>query len=495
SAGGEAVQQLVDLVDQVRADALVQGPLLTGEVVTDLRGQRPVQVGVLRGGHLEGELGVLHREEPLRAGHPVHPRAARGRGGEQVAVDLGGGLAAAHDGDGARLQQVLLAVEVVGAVQDRGGAALPRERLERGREVRGGAEAERDVAGAQLLEARGGALGVEHGEGDQQVVALLLDREGATAPAQALQPFRDPAAVGVVLAAQRGEGLADVEGVEAPGGLEEGEERVGRGRVRHGHQVGEEGDLQGGSLDHHPGVPGEAVGLVDEDGVEVLEGRGEGGEPQAEGTDADADEVVDVLRVGDAHRVSSAAASRPPASSPRPVARTRSSTAATSVSVAPGFRRVSFSQGVPSIVVRATIARPEWNRIRRIRGCSASVRASSSPSGRKRKMTVERSVVPSTCRSGSSVSSSRTSTARSQQASTMSPSASGPSDRSVVQSFSASNRRAVWSDWSTWFGSASSAAASAAGLRWSAWCAVAARSALSRKISALEETGWKQVLW
>src|SRR5699024_12473227 len=58
-----------------------------------------------------------------------HPRAARGRGGEQVAVDLGGGLAAAHDGDGARLQQVLLAVEVVGAVQDRGGAALPRERL------------------------------------------------------------------------------------------------------------------------------------------------------------------------------------------------------------------------------------------------------------------------------------------------------------------------------------------------------------------------------
>src|SRR5699024_6243749 len=91
----------------------------------------------------------------------------------------------------------------------------------------------------------------------------------AAVPAQRVQLGGDPPAVFVELGAQGVEGFADVEGVEPAALFEEVEERVRRGRVGHGDEVGEEGHLDGRALDHHARMPPEFGALVDEDGVDV----------------------------------------------------------------------------------------------------------------------------------------------------------------------------------------------------------------------------------
>src|SRR5690606_40455762 len=57
---------------------------------------------------------------------------------------------------------------------------------------------------------------------------------------------------------------------------------------------GEERHLQRRALDEHARVPGEAVALVEEHGVDVRQRLGQRGQAEAEGAEADADEVVDV---------------------------------------------------------------------------------------------------------------------------------------------------------------------------------------------------------
>ncbi len=98
------VEPVEDLVDQVGADALVEAPLLPQQVVASGLGQTLEVGGVLRRGHLEGELRVLHREEPRRPGHPVQ-RLPGSQRVEQVGVHLGSALSAAHDGDRPQLAQ------------------------------------------------------------------------------------------------------------------------------------------------------------------------------------------------------------------------------------------------------------------------------------------------------------------------------------------------------------------------------------------------------
>ena len=88
------------------------------------------------------------------------------------------------------------------------------------------------------------------------------------------------------------EALGEVEGEEPVAGLEVVEEGPGAGGVGEGHEVGEEGDLDGGAFDEEAGVPVEGGALFVEGGVEFGEGVGEGGEGEVEGADADADEVA-----------------------------------------------------------------------------------------------------------------------------------------------------------------------------------------------------------
>ena len=123
-------------------------------------------------------------------------------------------------------------------------------------------------------------------------VAVVLDRGHRLPEPDAAEPLGGPAAVVVVLRAQRVERLADVERVEVAGLLEVVEERPARGRVGHRHQVGEERHLQGGVVEQHPGVPGELVAGLEEEPVEVVDRVGEAGQAEVERAEADADEVV-----------------------------------------------------------------------------------------------------------------------------------------------------------------------------------------------------------
>ena len=102
AVGAEAVEGVVDVVDELARDALVEAALLTAEVLTDAERERVEVIGVLRRGHLQGQLGVLHREEPRRTGDPVQPVPALARAVQQVAVDLRRGLPAADHRDRVR---------------------------------------------------------------------------------------------------------------------------------------------------------------------------------------------------------------------------------------------------------------------------------------------------------------------------------------------------------------------------------------------------------
>src|SRR5699024_6233208 len=88
SAAAEPVEGVVDVVDEVGGDPLVQGALFAADTVAQLIGQGAEVVGVFGGGHLEGELRVLHGEAPRRAGHPVQSHAAVFGVVDEVTVDL-----------------------------------------------------------------------------------------------------------------------------------------------------------------------------------------------------------------------------------------------------------------------------------------------------------------------------------------------------------------------------------------------------------------------
>ena len=326
----QAVEGVVDVIHEIAADALVEAALLTAQPVAQLLGKGAVVVGVLRGGHLQGELRVLHREEPRGAGDPVQLDAAAVGLLEQVPVHLRGGLPRSHDRDRPRLQQALARGQELRGVDDGAGAfaGLFAQHAERLGQHRSGADAEHHMAAAMLLEAHHGAVLVEHLCGDHEVlvradgadradgfdgfdggararrrsvvgrsstlgVLSRLHGDHPAAPAQRIQLVRNPAAVRVVLRAQRIERFADVERVEPPGGLEERQERIARGGIGHRHQVREEGNLDRGAVEHHPRMPAELGALVQEHRVDVLERVRERGQTQPERADADAHQVMD----------------------------------------------------------------------------------------------------------------------------------------------------------------------------------------------------------
>ena len=167
-----------------------------------------------------------------------------------------------------------------------------------------------------------------------------------------------PAAVVVVLTAQRVEALPDVERVEVAGALEVVEERPARRGIGHGDQVREERDLQGGVVQQHPRVPVEAVpGLQEDpgDAVRLAQRIGQAGQAEVERAEADrrrsrAPCIVDppVVSTGSTGAASAAR-----------VSRTRSMTPTMSPTVASGLSRVSLRNWRPSTFVAATIARPD----------------------------------------------------------------------------------------------------------------------------------------
>ncbi|CAM5620540.1 hypothetical protein SRIMM317S_05191 [Streptomyces rimosus subsp. rimosus] len=223
-------------------------------------------------------------EEPRGAGGPGQVVAVAVDVLEEVVVDLRGALAAADDGDGVLGLEGGLVVQVVGVVQEVAAQALAGLR-----DVRRGAGAEDEFAGAVgLLLPAGQVVGVH----DVDLLGLVvLDGGDLVAEAYGVQLGGGPAAVVVVLGAQRIEALADVEGVHPARFLQVVQERERRGRVGEGDQVGHERHLEGAGLQHHAGVPVEGRFVVQEQAVELVDGLGQTGEAEVEGPEADGEEI------------------------------------------------------------------------------------------------------------------------------------------------------------------------------------------------------------
>lgn len=200
--------------------------------------------------------------------------------GQQVVVDLGRALAGAHQGDRLLALQLRLVSHVGGVVDEV--AAGPRAR--RG-DVRRGAGAQDQAAGQVGL----ALVGVDRVEPGGLVVGDLGDGGGVQ---DVVEAVGGPAAVVVVLGPQRVEALADVEGVQPVLVLQVVQEGEGRGRVGEGHQVRHERRLQVRAVQEHAGVPLEVRLRLDEEAVELVDRRGQAGESQIEGTEADSDEVT-----------------------------------------------------------------------------------------------------------------------------------------------------------------------------------------------------------
>ena len=243
-----SVELVEDRVDRVGADPLGEGGLAGLHLGASRRRQRLEVRRPLGRGHLQRQLGVLHREEARRARDPGQLEAVALLLREQVGIDLGRALPAADHGDRAAGQQVGLAGQVVRRVQ--------RRTLDVERQPRRGAGAEHEVPATP-----GPARRRPHEVG----LAVVLDRDHALAPADGVEAVGGPPAVVVVLAAERVEALADVERVEPADVLEEGEVGEARGRVGERDQVGEERHLERRVGQHHPGVPREAVRGLEED--------------------------------------------------------------------------------------------------------------------------------------------------------------------------------------------------------------------------------------
>lgn len=263
-------------------------------------------------------------------------------------------------------EELVAVFEVVGGVDD-GDAGGVDEGFERFGDVGGGADAEDDVAGVGAAERLGFAVGVEPGEVDFEEVVFGVPADGVdlVGEVESGEVVGDPAAVGVVFGALDVEALGEVEGEEAVAVLEVVEEGPGAGGVGEGHQVGEEGDLEGGAVDEEAGVPVEAGALFVEDGVEFGEGLGEGGEGEVEGADADAHQVAGCFGGGSLGVGRRAHRGVCPSTSFRSVAR--------SPGRVWGLRRVALSQRRPSRVARPRTARPSSRRVRRTAATVSSV--------------------------------------------------------------------------------------------------------------------------
>lgn len=196
------VEQVEDLVDEIAVDALEEVLLLGRQAVAGLFRQLAEVVDVLRGGHLQRELGVLQREEARGAGDPVQPVAVDVDLAEQVVVDLGGRLPGADQRDRLLLLEFRLVPQIAGVVQE----VATQVRAGLG-DVRGRAGAEDQVTAAVPL-AGGGPHDVH--------VVLVRHFRDRRREAHAAQLVRGPAAVVVVLDPQRVEVLADVERVQRP---------------------------------------------------------------------------------------------------------------------------------------------------------------------------------------------------------------------------------------------------------------------------------------
>ena len=288
-------------------------------------------VHVLRRRHLQGELGVLEREEPAGAGDPVQLVPVDVDLLQQFVVDLRGALAAAHDGDAPLLLQFTLPRQVVGVVEDQPAAVHNRRRRppERRGEVPVPSTSRRACSTS-------GPSGTFHGEPVHAVV--VADLPDVRAEPDRIQLAGHPLAVLVVLGAQRIEVFPDVEAVQPSGLLQEVQERVRRRRVRQGHEVGHEGDLQVRRLQHHARMPVEGFPALQEHSVQPLDGLAQGREAQVEGPDADGGEVVDARRRARGVHADTAAS----ASSDAPVVRSRSMMPRMSSTLASAFRRVNF---------------------------------------------------------------------------------------------------------------------------------------------------------
>ena len=160
--------------------------------------------------------------------------------------------------------------------------------------VRGGADADDQVAGVGASDRLGLAVGAQAGVVDVEQGLFGVPAHGVDAvpEVQGGELAADPAAVVVVLGARDVEALGEVEGVQPLVVPQVVEEAPRVGGVGEGHQVGEEGHLQGGALDEQPGVPVEGGALLVPGGLQSGLGVGEGGEGEVGGADADADQVV-----------------------------------------------------------------------------------------------------------------------------------------------------------------------------------------------------------
>ena len=236
--------------------------------------------------------------------------------------------------------------------------------------------------------------------------------------------------------------------------LEEAEEGVRRGGVRHGHQVGQERHLQGGILQHHPGVPLEPVAGLEEDAVEVVDRSVRQASPRLNGPSPMATKSWTLIgRLPSARGVRGRRPAQPNEVRSRPTPRICSTMPTMSPTVAFGLSRVSL---------RNCCGRPPWSRRPR--------RAAGAERGADRLVELDRVSrarpgvgaavaedqrgqlgAATTSMSGSSLILSCTRGEVDDGVEVLAD-ASGPIIRSVSHSLSASKRRVVCRLLSTWLG-------------------------------------------
>ena len=222
-------------------------------------------VDVLGAGHFQRQLGVFQREEARRAGDPVQLIVVAVDFLQQVVVDLRRALAAADHRDRALALQAWLVLQVVAAVADVVGQAFAAAR-----QIGRGAGAEYQAAGEELETLAAARMHPAHAVAAALVeVVDVLDE---MPEAQAVELLHHPLAVLVVFAAHQEEVFLDVEGVQPPDLLGVVEKAETAGGVGQGHQIGHERRLQGGAVEHHAGMPVEALGAVEEQAVESVDG-------------------------------------------------------------------------------------------------------------------------------------------------------------------------------------------------------------------------------
>jgi hypothetical protein len=210
------VQQVVDGVDEFGVDALVEVLLAPDQSVPPFLRETVEIVHVVRGRHLQGELGVLQREEPAGPRDPVQLVPVDVDFLQQLVVDLRCALAAADDRDAPLLLEFGFPWQILGVVQDKpAGVHHSRTGL---RHIRRRSGAENQPPGKHDV----GTVRSIHREPVHAVVEGYVP--DVRAEAHRVQLSRHPLAVLVVLGAQRIEIFPDVKAVEAPGLLEEVQE-------------------------------------------------------------------------------------------------------------------------------------------------------------------------------------------------------------------------------------------------------------------------------